>query len=131
MSSVCAGVPLVLSRTESGSAFIAAARIRFRITISIRTGTIAFRAVFSTGGTMIPVMLAIASTPESASTISVKPTHESQSPREKGDARMTWPTPGTGEIPAMCSTARVPMTRVRATVAIATSIAAVPVLVGP
>ena len=75
----------VSNRTESGSAFIAAARIRFSTTISTRTGTIAFRAVFSTGGTMMPVMLAIASTPESASTISVKPTHECQTPRWKGE----------------------------------------------
>ena len=52
-----------------------------------------------------PVMLAIASTPESASTISVKPTHESQSPPD-GASRSSAPTPAIGVSPVRCSAAR-------------------------
>ena len=49
---------------------------------------------------MMPVMLAIASTPESASTISVKPTHDGQSPRDSGEARFIAPSPSTGSSPS-------------------------------
>lgn len=94
MSSVPSGCPWGSISLASGSAFIAAPRIRFSTTTSTSTGTIDRRLVTRTGDTMMPVMLAIASMPESASTISVNPTHASaQAPRLRsrtGSSSRVW-----------------------------------------
>ena len=63
-------------KTSSGMASMATVNTRLSTTISANTGQIARAAVFATGSTIRPVMLAITSTPEIARISEVNWAHQ-------------------------------------------------------
>jgi hypothetical protein len=105
----------------AGSASIATVSTRLRITISHNTGQIDFFTVFSTGSTMMPVMLAIASTPEIARISRVNVAHAASGLL---CTAVSFASPRFGA-------ANSAIARLSTAVSTATTIAPVPALVGP